>query len=186
MKFQDIPQFTSDGNYQVNYPIHRFIKYVDEEVEMMGLQLNPDFQRGHVWTEEQQISWLEYFMRGGKSGTTIYFNNPGWNKYSINDDGYRDYVCVDGLQRITAMKRFINNEIPVFGCFCNDFEDDFRFIKNMITLNVNNLKSKEEVLQWYLDMNSGGTPHSKEEIDRVRGLLDVERNKSIDESDMDF
>lgn len=29
---------------------------------------------------------------------------------------------------------------------------------------------------WYLDMNSGGTPHSTEEIERVKSLLDAERN----------
>ena len=70
-KFRDIPQFTSDGCYQVNYPIISLVKYIEEEVETMGLQLNPEFQRGHVWTEEQQIAWIEYHLRGGKSGNTI-------------------------------------------------------------------------------------------------------------------
>ena len=58
-KFRDIPQFTTDGCYQVNYPIMSLVKYIEEEVKTMGLQLNPNFQRGHVWTEEQQIAWLE-------------------------------------------------------------------------------------------------------------------------------
>lgn len=31
--------------------------------------------------------------------------------------------CVDGLQRTTAIMRFINNEIPAFGCYYKDFED---------------------------------------------------------------
>ena len=56
-KFRDIPQFTSDGCYQVNYPIISLVRYIEEEVETMGLQLNPEFQRGHVWTEEQQIAY---------------------------------------------------------------------------------------------------------------------------------
>lgn len=63
-KFKDIPQFTSDGCYRCNYPLTSLVKYIEEEVETMGLQLNPDFQRGHVWTEEQQIAWLEYHLRG--------------------------------------------------------------------------------------------------------------------------
>jgi hypothetical protein len=29
----------------------------------MGLQLNPEFQRGNVWTEEQQIKYIEYRLR---------------------------------------------------------------------------------------------------------------------------
>ena len=40
-----------------------------------------------------------------------------------------------------------------------------------IKLNVNDLKTEREVLQWYVDMNAGGTPHTTEEIDRVKKLI---------------
>jgi hypothetical protein len=70
--------------------------------------MNPDFQRGHVWTEEQQIAYVEYLLKGGMSGRTFYFNKPSWkNKDTIN--GYDDFVCVDGLQRTTAIEKFLNN-----------------------------------------------------------------------------
>ena len=39
-------------------------------------------------------------------------------------------------------------------------------------LNVNNLKSEKEVLQWYIDMNAGGTPHTSEEIKRVKKMIE--------------
>ena len=102
-KFKNIKQFTTDGNYNVCYPLPSLVKYIAEEIEEMGLQLDPEFQRGHVWTEQQQIAWLEYHLRGGKSGNTIYLNNPFWHSSRQPKDGeYKDYVCVDGLQRITA------------------------------------------------------------------------------------
>ena len=171
-RFKDIPQFTSDGCYQVNYPIMSLVKYIEEEVDTMGLQLNPDFQRGHVWTEEQQIAWLEYHFRGGKSGNTIYLNNPFWHSVrEAKDAEYKDYVCVDGLQRITAAQRFIHNEIKVFGSYYNEFEDGMRILPQMMILNVNDLKTEKEVLQWYVDMNAGGTPHTNEEIERVKKMI---------------
>lgn len=92
-KFKDIPQFTSDGNYQVDHPIHRFVKFIKDEIAEMGLILNPDFQRGHVWTEEQQIAWMEYFLRGGKSGNVIYLNNPSQHTVRNMTGKYNDYVC---------------------------------------------------------------------------------------------
>ena len=172
-KFADIPQFTSDGSYQVNYPLTSLVKYIEEEIEEMGLQLNPEFQRGHVWTEEQQIAWVEYHLRGGKSGNTIYLNNPFWKSVLNPKPGdYTDYVCVDGLQRITAAQRFVHNEIKVFGSYFDEYEDKLRLVNNnTLILNVNDLKTEKEVLQWYLDMNSGGTPHSPEEINRVRKMI---------------
>jgi hypothetical protein len=171
-RFADIPKFTSAGYYQVDYPLTSLVKYIDDEVREMGLQLNPEFQRGHVWTEEQQIAWLEYHLRGGKSGNTIYLNNPFWRSVREPRKGeYTDYVCVDGLQRITAVQRFVNNEIKVFGSYFNEYEDKIRMANAIIHLNVNDLKSEKEVLQWYIDMNAGGTPHSKEEITRVKKML---------------
>ena len=171
-KFRDIPQFTSDGCYQVNYPIVSLVKYIEEEVETMGLQLNPEFQRGHVWTEEQQIAWIEYHLRGGKSGNTIYLNHPFWRSIrEPRESEYKDYVCVDGLQRITAAQRFVHNEIKVFGSYFKEFEDSVRTLQQTMILNVNDLKTEKEVLQWYIDMNAGGTPHTSDEIERVKRMI---------------
>jgi len=37
---------------------------------------------------------------------------------------------------------------------------------------VNNLKTRKEVLQWYIEFNSGGTVHTDAEIQRVKKLLE--------------
>lgn len=57
-RFKDIPQFTSSGSYQVNYPLTSLVREIEEEVNKMGLQLNPEFQRGHVWTENNKLHGL--------------------------------------------------------------------------------------------------------------------------------
>lgn len=168
-KFKDIPQFISDGLYQVNYQLVSFVKFIEEEIEEAGLDLNPEFQRGHVWTERQQIAWLEYHLRGGKSGNTVYLNNPHWHSGRLPEKG--KYVCVDGLQRITAAQRFIHNEIKVFGSYFSEYEDGIRILPATIILHVNDLKTEKEVLQWYVDMNSGGTPHTAEEIEKVKTMI---------------
>jgi uncharacterized protein with ParB-like and HNH nuclease domain len=168
-RFEDIPQFTRDGAWQCDFTLDYLVKHINEEIEEHGLQLNPDFQRGHVWTEEQQVAWLEFFLKGGKSGKIIYLNKPSWH-FTVPDGAYDDYVCVDGLQRITAIQRFVNNEIKVFGSYYKEFTDKLR-ITNSIKLNVNDLKTEKEVLQWYVDMNMGGTPHTDDEIDRVKQMI---------------
>lgn len=170
-KFTDIPQFTSNGCWQTNYSLKSLVSFIKEEVEGLGLQLNPDFQRGHVWTEEQQISWLEYHLRGGKSGNTIYLNNPMWGLGYIVESG--KYVCVDGLQRITSAQRFINNEIKVFGSYYKEYEGNIEILGRNMIVNINNLKTQKEVLQWYVDMNIGGTPHTTDEIERVKRMVQV-------------
>lgn len=168
MKFRDIPQFTRQGSYQVDVHLNYFKSAIDRYVEEEGLQLNPDFQRGHVWTEEQQIKYIEYLLRGGKSGNIVYLNNPSWH---ITQDGWNEFVCVDGLQRLTAIYRFVSDEIKVFDTLYSEFEDSPRMINATIKININDLRTRQEVLQWYLEMNSGGTVHTNDELNRVRDLL---------------
>lgn len=172
MRFKDIKRFTSDGNWQADFEIEGLMKFIDTHIKEYDLQLNPDFQRGHVWTEDQQIKWLEFFFRGGRTSRVIYLNKPDWYGTTVSD--YNDFVCVDGLQRLTAIRRFINNEIPIFGTYYKDFEDSPSFIRDSISVNINNLQSKAEVLQWYLEMNTGGTPHSGDELEKVKILLQQE------------
>ena len=77
MKFTDIPQFlTNRANYNVDVGFKYFSKTIQEYIDEQGLILNPDFQRGHVWTEEQQEKYIEYVLKGGTSGKEIFFNNP--------------------------------------------------------------------------------------------------------------
>lgn len=173
MKFSEIPQLIPDGGYEVNVPLEYLeSKLTEWENEpYFGLQLNPDFQRGHVWTEAQQTAYVEYFLKGGRTGMVIYFNKPSWRSEATTE--YDEMVCVDGLQRITALRRFLAGEIKAFGQYYHEFEQSIHRARNSDSLrfNINNLQTKEQVLTWYLQMNAGGTPHTAEEIERVRQLL---------------
>lgn len=168
--FAAIPQFTRPGGYEVDYPLDRLVQAIKQFEQEEGLQLNPDFQRGHVWTEQQQIAYVEYLLRGGRSGRHLYFNYPSW-RTPVPKGAYDEFVCVDGLQRLTAIRRFIENEIPVFGSYYREYTDSLHLTMMTLRVNINDLDSKEKVLRWYLEMNSGGTPHSDAEIQRVRQML---------------
>lgn len=171
MKFADIPQFTKDGNYEITVELRDLEKTLEGYKRDYNLELNPDFQRGNVWTREQQIAWLEFLFKGGKTSRVIYFNCPDWALNISPDRDIESMCCVDGLQRLTAILGFMHNEIPIFGTYFKDFEDRLGH-DYYVRININSLQTRKDVLKWYLDMNSGGTVHSTEEIERVKKLLD--------------
>ncbi len=170
MKFKEIPRFTQRPAYHVNTDLDYIEHWIQNNIDELGLQMNPDFQRGHVWTKEQQIAYIEYLLRGGLSGRDFYFNRIG----GFNDfkNLKADFVCVDGLQRITAIFAFLHNEIPVFGYYRRDYDENLRMADVMFSMYVNDLKTKKDVLIWYVEMNSGGTPHTSTEINRVKQMLE--------------
>lgn len=168
MKFTDIKPFTI-GSYEVDIPINHLKNALNSYNQDYSLELNPDFQRGNVWTQAQKIAYLEFFFREGRSAKTLYFNIGDWSEKKDSD--IPQMVCVDGLQRLTAMLDFLNDKIPVFGAYFGEFEDKQRLNHFTFKFNINNLPYKKDVLNWYIEMNSGGTVHSTEEIERVRNML---------------
>lgn len=165
--YRDIPKFPQI-HYMVDVGWADLEHHLDRYNREYRLQLDPDFQRGHVWSEAQQTAYIEFMLKGGESGKNIFLNHPGWMGSFKGE-----FVLVDGLQRITAARRFINDEIPAYGRTASQLgripslDYGFKF-------HIAKLQTRAEVLKWYLDFNAGGTPHSKEEIDRVRALLTAE------------
>lgn len=168
MKFRDIKRFTGDGHYKCNVPLHSIKRTIDDYIEM-GLDLDPDFQRGHVWTDEDRVAFLEYFLRGGATGRILYFNCIGWNSFERGS-----FVIVDGKQRLTSVLMFLNNEIKVFGHYYKEYEDKPSLSDDTFVFCVNELATRKEVLEWYLQMNSCGVAHTTEELDKVKKLLESE------------
>ena len=58
MRWDEIPQLTACRNSGADWSLFKeFCEFIERE-EAEGLVLNPDFQRGHVWTEEQQTAYI--------------------------------------------------------------------------------------------------------------------------------
>lgn len=167
--FADIPQFPQ-AHHKVNVS-WGFLETWLKDYEGTGLELDPDFQRAHVWTQAQQTAYVEYILRGGEGSRIIY-----WNQESLPGSGHHDphaaLVLVDGKQRMEAVRAFLRHDVRAFGKLCSDFGSRLlRLSGPDFVMQIASLKTRREVLEWYLYINAGGTPHTKDELDKVRALL---------------
>jgi hypothetical protein len=167
MKFSDIPQFPH-ANYTTDVEWRTLDARISDPNDSTweGCNLEPDFQRGHVWTNDQRSAFVEYGLMGGESSMVITLNHPN---YMGSWKG--EFVLIDGLQRITAVRMFTRGEVKAFGLYIHEFEDKMRNMAQRFTLRILCLKTRKDVLRQYLLMNSGGVVHSREEIERVKALL---------------
>ena len=170
MKLQDFQFKIDESRLQTfDIPLKYFVAKIDEFIREDNLDVNPDFQRGRVWTTKQQELFCEFVLRRGLTPRLL-FNHPGWLT-----DFSGQMVCVDGLQRITALQLMLSNRLRVFGSWLSAFDDQDKFLRSIsIPIGIKMLQSRAEVLQWYLQVNSTGTPHTIDEIDRVKKLLEKE------------
>lgn len=79
------------------------IQYLDEETTKGYVDLDPEFQRGHVWSTEQQEAFMGHLLSGGVVQPIVF------SILGNRDIGKK--VLVDGKQRLNAIRRWMNNEI---------------------------------------------------------------------------
>lgn len=69
------------------------------------LELCPDFQRNEVWSKAAQITLIDTILKGIPI-PQIYIK-------SIMNEGKTYRVVIDGQQRLTAILKFVENELPL-------------------------------------------------------------------------
>jgi Protein of unknown function DUF262 len=169
-----------DASYQVDVSLvhmESFLEGQRDDMKSLGgvLDLEPDYQRGHVWTLEQRVRYVESLIRG-QAPNTLMFNCPGWGRSEATGDIPRyTFQCIDGLQRMTTVRMFMRGEFTVFdGLTAADLRySPFDPLRVRMQVRVYEFTTRAELLQFYLDLNSAGTVHPPEELARVSALRDA-------------
>lgn len=150
----------SNPRYLIDVPLDSLKQKMKDWSNYYELDLDPEFQRDHVWTLKQQIEFMEYLLRGGYVNP-IFFNMEGWM-----EDFRGKLQLIDGKQRFNTIMKFIDNKLPVFGGYTINQIENFNLRDFSIKYGVNNL-SEKEAIDWYVSMNTGGTIHTDEEIQKA-------------------
>lgn len=169
--YRQVPVYTS-AKYRVDVGWHDLERQLEHygDSTLYQMDLDPDFQRGHVWSKAQQIAYVEHALRGGKSSMELQFNCAGWF-----GDWRGPLYLVDGKQRLTAALGWLHDEVPAWGTVCSrwepiDYDVHFGF-------NINDLNTKVEVMNWYLQLNEGGVVHTSGELQKVHDMIAEERER---------
>jgi len=126
---------------------------------VMGYPL-PDWQRPLVWTEAQQVRFLESAWLGLPLGTYTY------NQVVFDKHRELDGLLIDGQQRMWSVERYITDCYPVFGYRYSEITDiDRRIFVMSISFPCYIASSTDEqyLKDYYNLMNFGGTAHTEEE-----------------------
>lgn len=166
LDFKKIEKFDTP-NYIVDVPLDFIKEKLERWTTSYKLELDPEFQRGHVWSEKQQIEFIEFLLKGGQVHP-IFFNMEGWMGTQIGK-----LQLIDGKQRLTAILKFIDSELPIFDGYTIEQLDNFRLGAFSVRFGVNKL-SEKDAIDWYISMNTGGTIHTSDEIQKA-----IEYKKTI-------
>ena len=136
------------------------------------------YQRPLCWSLKDKQLLLESIYNNVDCGKIV-VRNRGWEELrKLQKEGHelawKDVV--DGVQRINAIKSFMDGEYPdLHGNYFEDLSDQAqRRLTNNQLISYSELPEKttdEEVLKQFLRLNFSGVPQSQEHLDYIKSLL---------------
>ena len=129
-----------------------------------GLDMDPDYQRGYVWTDEDRVALIDSV-----------FNNIDIGKFVLVHNDYTDeylYEILDGKQRVRALLDFYENRFPYKGKYFNDLSirDQFWFCQKTIPVAEVDKTNRKALLRYFLMLNTAGKTMAQEHLDSVRKM----------------
>jgi hypothetical protein len=140
------------------------------KVYHFGVDFDPPFQRGLVWTQAQKEALIKTIFDMGSIGTFA-FNRLPYCEGKL-------YEVIDGKQRLNALCEFYEDRWPYNGVYYSELSgNDTSVFKMTSVLEVTLKEATEEAkLRLFLRINRAGTPVDVEHIRKVE-----ERLKAITE-----
>ena len=167
------------------------LREMAKNVSLGALTLDPPYQRGDVWTEEQRVNLMRSLLMGIPVAALI-INRRGANllwQENHGDPGECWYACVDGKQRITTGVLWFTGQLLIPSSWLRpEFLPESgagplvsypdlslpgqRWMGQNFTLPVAEaqLPSLEVEAEVYGLVNGAGTPQTEEDLARARAL----------------
>jgi len=141
--------------------------------------LNPTYQRGPVWNPHQQELFIGHVLSGGIVQPIICqrYENARHAPATQKDYWNIPVEVIDGQQRLRAIQAFLNGEIwaRVFHDECwrgysyaQTSHPERRGMTSQVAYIDLPLRKR---LEFYLRLNSAGTHHTQEDLNKVREML---------------
>ena len=135
-----------------------------------GINFEPEYQREFVWNLEDKVSLIDSIFHNVDIGkfTFIYYESEQWQETGFG------YEVVDGKQRLRAILDFYEDRFTYKGKLFSELthrdKNHFRDYP-IIEAELHNL-TREQILRYFIMLNTSGRIMAKEQIDKVRGMLE--------------
>lgn len=145
--------------------------YLAEQTRLPGIErlvLDPPFQRGSVWTVDQQVAWIESILEDLPLPTFFINRVDTYEASNMKPD-----VVIDGRQRLEATLAFMDGRLIVRGESYLDQPDNIKRKLRTVSVNVrySDFKTEAECVALYLTLLKAGTAHTKHEIEKAQDYL---------------
>lgn len=136
-----------------------------------GLDLNPDYQRGNVWKQDDKVFLIDSIFKNIDIGKFTIIRRS-WDAYK------KLYEVLDGKQRIIALLEFFEDKLKYKGLKFSELHpiDQHHFEHYNVSFSEASNLSHEQKYRYFLNLNVTGKPVDPNHINYVKQLLKTNQN----------
>lgn len=187
-------QTTAPLDHSSLSPSFQSARWLARRVQDGEITLDPPYQRGAVWTEDQRIALVQSWLRGLPAGVVILSDRctSAWAAANPDCDpntheGEAWWACVDGKQRITTAVMWFHDEfavpaswLPADYAAATEDTDDGPYVRqsgltpkgqrfmerhcSLLVAETRDCATEVDEAAFYLLVNGGGTPQTDDDM----------------------
>lgn len=143
-----------------------------------GIDMEPDYQRGLVWSLEDKQALIESIFRDVDIGKFVFAHRP----YKEASPGYE---IIDGKQRLSALIEFYECRFLWRGKSYYDLHpsDQSRLETYPVSYaELNERTTRAEILDCFIRLNTSGRPQDPKHLEAVKALLTEEGARKLQDA----
>lgn len=160
-----IPVFGKKCNFGHTYT--QTLKSIIHTYYFFGIDLNPEYQRGNVWTLEDKVSLIDSIFNDIEIGRIVLMKRPssGSRKHL--------YEMIDGKQRLTTLIEFFEDRFAYNGLKYSElnYVNKHQFNSTHIALIETDELTHEQILEFFIRVNTSGRPVDPVHLEKVKSML---------------
>ena len=164
-------RFTEEEDIRIDYFQTELPMLLNRMFDDYGIDLDPEYQRGNVWTLSQKQALIDSMFKNVDIGKFAIIKRR-WGKNPNEPETPFLSEMLDGKQRLTAIYEFIIGKFKFKGLYFHELNpwDQNHIRRYKINLGETTPLTKEQKLRHFLKLNTSGTPVSEEHLDKVRKM----------------
>ena len=175
------PVMHHKDNLQISYSQRHVISLIWCYYGQSGIDDEVEYQRGNVWTEEDQVKLIDSIYRNIDIGKFVIIRRP----YKENEKGYE---ILDGKQRLGALRAFYEGRIKYKGYTFQELSsrDRHHFTDYPVSWGEIGVPHDLEDIpnaykyEYFLKLNTYGHVVSEEHLKFVESLYEKEKSNGND------
>lgn len=167
--------FTQDDDIHIQYQQRDMYSLLNYYFNRYGIDLEPEYQRGNVWTPEQKVKLIDSIYHNVDIGKFAIIKR-NWGSNSNEPAQPQLYEMLDGKQRLTALIEFFTGQFKYKGKYYHElcWTDKNQFKNYHISVAETSPLTNAQKYRYFLKLNTTGTPVCKNHMERVAGMLQKE------------